>query len=91
MIPKGKNIVLNGINTKMQVGLDAGGTTRHFYVEEGAHAVRDKTSRSRTERVSCGGAIDSEGTIARLDNVVFEGNTATQRGGAVMHCIGSRQ
>ena len=35
-IPKGKNIVLNGINTKMQVGLDAGGTTRHFYVEEGA-------------------------------------------------------
>ena len=36
VIPKGKNIVLNGINTKMQVGLDAGGTTRHFYVEEGA-------------------------------------------------------
>ena len=33
---KGKNIVLNGINAKMQVGLDAGGTTRHFYVEEGA-------------------------------------------------------
>ena len=30
-----------------------------------------------------GGAIDSLGTIARLDNVVFEGNTATQRGGAV--------
>ena len=30
-----------------------------------------------------GGAIYSNGTIARLDNVVFEGNTATQRGGAV--------
>ena len=30
-----------------------------------------------------GGAIASFGTIARLDNVVFEGNTATQRGGAI--------
>ena len=34
-IPKGKNIVLNNINTK-KVGLDAGGSTRHFFVEEGA-------------------------------------------------------
>ena len=30
-----------------------------------------------------GGAIDSYGTIARLENVVFEGNTATQDGGAI--------
>ena len=51
VIPKGKNIVLNGINTKMQVGLDAGGTTRHFYVEEGALAVCDK--RRVQERKGC--------------------------------------
>ena len=82
MIPKGKNIVLNGINTKMQVGLDAGGTTRHFYVEEGASLSAINVA-FKNGKGDYGGAIDSEGTIARLDNVVFEGNTATQYGGAV--------
>ena len=42
VIPKGKNIVLNGINTKMQVGLDAGGTTRHFVRRRRRLAVCDK-------------------------------------------------
>ena len=88
-IPKGKNIVLNGINTKMQVGLDAGGTTRHFYVEEGASLSAINVA-FKNGKGSNGGAIYSKGTIARLDNVVFEGNTATQRGGAVLlHGSGS--
>ena len=82
VIPKGKNIVLNGINTKMQVGLDAGGTTRHFYVEEGASLSAINVA-FKNGKGDYGGAIYSEGTIARLDNVVFEGNTATQVGGAV--------
>ena len=82
VIPKGKNIVLNGINTKMQVGLDAGGTTRHFYVEEGASFSAINVA-FKNGKGDYGGAIDSYGTIARLDNVVFEGNTATQRGGAI--------
>ena len=82
VIPKGKNIVLNGINTKMQVGLDAGGTTRHFYVEEGASLSAINVA-FKNGKGDYGGAIASEGTIARLDNVVFDGNTATQRGGAV--------
>ena len=82
VIPKGKNIVLNGINTKMQVGLDAGGTTRHFYVEEGASLSAINVAFKNGKGVN-GGAIASLGTIARLDNVVFEGNIATQDGGAV--------
>ena len=40
VIPKGKNIVLNGINTKMQVGLDAGGTTRHFSSKKAPRCLR---------------------------------------------------
>ena len=66
VIPKGKNIVLNGINTKMQVGLDAGGTTRHFYVEEGASLSAINVA-FKNERGIYGGAIESYGTIARLD------------------------
>ena len=82
VIPKGKNIVLNGINTKMQVGLDAGRHHEALLRRRRRLAVCDK--RRVQERKGCyGGAIDSEGTIARLDNVVFEGNTATQAGGAV--------
>ena len=77
VIRKGKNIVLNGINTKMQVGLDAGGTTRHFYVEEGATLSAINVAFKNGKSIG-GGAIFSKGTIARLDNVVFEGNTATQ-------------
>ena len=83
MIPKGKNIVLNGINTKMQVGLDAGGTTRHFYVEEGASLSAINVAFKNGKGVT-GEQSTVRGTIARLDNVVFEGNTATQKGGAVM-------
>ena len=82
VIPKGKNIVLNGINTKMQVGLDAGGTTRHFYVEEGASLSAINVA-FKNGKANYGGAIFSKGTIARLDNVVFEGNTAAQFGGAI--------
>ena len=83
VIPKGKNIVLNGINTKMQVGLDAGGTTRHFVVEEGAMLSAINVA-FKNGKGSYGGAIRSKGTIARLDNVVFDENTATQKGGAVL-------
>ena len=82
VIPKGKNIVLNGINTKMQVGLDAGGTTRHFFVEEGASFSAINVAFKNGKSIY-GGAIHSKGTIARLENVVFEGNTATQEGGAI--------
>ena len=81
-IPKGKNIVLNGINTKMQVGLDASGTTR-LLRRRRRLAVCDKRRAFKNGKGHYGGAIDSKGTIARLDNVVFEGNIATQDGGAV--------
>ena len=82
VIPNGKKIVLIGTNKKMQVVLDAGGTTRHFYVEEGA-SLSAENVKFKNGKGSEGGAIFSKGTIARLDNVVFEGNTAMQRGGAV--------
>ena len=82
VIPNGKKIVLIGTNKKMQVVLDAGGTTRHFYVEEGA-SLSAENVKLKNGKGSEGGAIFSKGTIARLDNVVFEGNTAMQRGGAI--------
>ena len=85
-IPKGKNIVLNGINTKMQVGLDASGTTRHFVVEEGASLSAINVA-FKNGKGNYGGVIESEGTIARLENVVFEGNTATKE--AVLFPSGS--
>ena len=59
-----------------------GGTTRHFFVEEGASLSAINVA-FKNGKSDYGGAIASLGTIARLDNVVFEGNTATQRGGAV--------
>ena len=70
VIPKGKKIVLNNINTK-KVGLDAGGTTRHFFVEKGASLSAINVAFKNGKR-DYGGAIYSKGTIARLDNVVFE-------------------
>ena len=86
-IPKGKNIVLNNINTK-KVGLDAGGSTRHFFVEEGASLSAINVA-FKNGKGTYGGAIYSHGTIARLDNVVFEGNFAEAGGAVALYGTGS--